>query len=218
MTSTSQEVAERKTNPLVLPMVVVSSLAVVEAIGLVIVLVILARQGPLPAPGAGTAGMASGGGASAGGRDSGPGGAATAPGAGTARPPVELPHGKRGQRVESAGFAITLEKIVDRPPSDPLGQVGPERRYLALLLLVENNTGGNISFWPVQFRLQDSQSYEYKPLAMKLIAPALDWRNMGNRETVRGYVDFIVPRSAKGLSLIYTHLAQPIHVDLDLDE
>ena len=84
-----------------------------------------------------------------------------------------------------------------------------------MLLLVENNTGGNISFWPVQFRLQDSQSYEYQPLAMKLIAPAMEWRNLGNRETVRGYVDFIVPRSAKGLSLIYTHLAQPIHVDLD---
>ena len=216
MSSASHELAARKTNPLFLPMVIVSSLAVAEAIGLVIVLVMLARQGPSPAPpGVGTAGMASGGGASAAGRGSGPAGAAAVPAAGTARPPTEMPHGKRGERVESAGFAITLEKIVDRPPSDPLGQVGPERRYLALLLLVENNTGSNVSFYPVQFRLQDSQSYEYKPLAMKLIAPALDWRNLGNRETVRGYVDFIVPRSAKGLSLIYTHLAQPIHVDLD---
>ncbi len=190
MSSASHELSARKTNPLFLPLVIVSSLALAEAIGLVIVLVMLARQGPSPAPpGVGTAG--------------------------TARPPAEMPHGKRGERVESAGFAITLEKIVYRPPSDPLGEVGPERRYLALLLLVENNTGGNLSFYPVQFRLQDSQSYEYQPLAMKLIAPALEWRNLGNRETVRGYVDFIVPKSAKGLSLIYTHLAQPIHVDLD---
>ena len=64
------------------------------------------------------------------------------------------------------------------------------------------------------FRLQDSQSYEYEPLALKMIAPSLEWRHMGNRATVRGYVDFIVPKSSKGLTLIDTHLAQPIQVEL----
>ena len=72
MSSASNELVARKTNPLFLPMVIVSSLAVTEAIGLVIVLVMLARQGPSPAPpGVGTAGMASGGDASAAGRGSG---------------------------------------------------------------------------------------------------------------------------------------------------
>ena len=41
---------------------------------------------------------------------------------------------------------------------------------------------------------------------------------MGNRETIRGYVDFVVPKSARGLKLVYSHLpaagSKPIHVEL----
>jgi hypothetical protein len=29
---------------------------------------------------------------------------------------------------------------------------------------------------------------------------------MGNRDRVRGYLDFVVPKSAKGLKLVYSHL------------
>jgi hypothetical protein len=133
---------------------------------------------------------------------------------GTTRPAAADPRGRRGERIESGGFAITVEKINYKPASDPLDQVGPERRYLALLILVENNTGGNVSFYDTSFRMQDGQSFEYQPLAMKLTGPALGWRNLGNRETMRGWVDFVVPKSSKGLTLVYTHLAQPIRVDL----
>lgn len=219
MSSASPDLASRRTNPLLLPLLLVSSFAVAQTVALVILAVMLARQvtaPPLVSPPDTANASGAGAAAARGSEGTAPrGGAAVS----TARevPPTagESPHGKRGQRVDSAGFAITVEKIVDQPPSDPLGYVGPETRYLALLLLVENNTGANISFYPVMFRLQDSESYEYQPLAMKLTAPALEWRNLGNRETVRGYIDFIVPRSSKGLTLVYTQLAQPIHIDLD---
>lgn len=206
----SVSLASRKGNPLFLPLVIVSGLAVAQAVTLMVLLVILARRGP-PPPAATETAPPRAAVAAAG---------ATEP-AQAARPlpppPVAaaLPHGKRGQRVESGGFAITLENIVRDPPNDPLGQVNAEQRYLALLLRVENETGNSVSFYDVMFRLQDGEGYEYKPLAMKLIAPALDYRHLGNRESIRGYVDFIVPRSSKKLTLIYTHLAQPIHIDLE---
>ncbi len=213
MSATSTEAASRGTNPLYLPMVIVSILAVAEAVALVI---LLARQGPSPAPPIVTApGMTSGGAAARSERGSAgtrPAGAAEIPAAGAARPATaEMARGKRGERVESAtGFAITVEKIVYEPAYDVLREARAGGRYLALLLLVENNTGGNVGFYPALFRLQDDQAYEYEPLAMKLMTPALEWRTLGNRDKVRGYVDFIVPKTAKGLTLIYT----PIHVDL----
>lgn len=210
--------AARGSNPLLLPLAIASGLAGAEAIALVILLVMFARQGPAPpAQEVSAPAVASGSAAPAeqGSAGTGPTAPAAVPAAGTTPPQVSaLPHGSRGQRVESSGFAITVENIIYEPRFDPLGQVNEERRYLALLLLVENNTGKNVTFHPVMFRLQDSQSYEYEPLAMKLTAPSLDWRNMGNRETVRGYVDFTVPRSAKGLTLVYTQMAQPIRIDL----
>jgi hypothetical protein len=196
MSSISPGVSPPKTNPLLTPLLIASGLAIAEAVVVVILLVIIAlqvsRRPVVSTP------------------------ARVPQGAPQVAPPVtaESPRGKRGERVESAGFAITVENIVRKPPSDPLGQASGDRRYLALLLLVENNCGSSVNFFPTSFRLQDDQGYEYEPLAMKLIAPALDWRHLGNREKVRGYVDFSVPKSSKGFTLIYTNLTRPIQIEL----
>lgn len=215
MSTTTPAVSSRSVNPLLLALVVVSCVALAEA---AVILVMLAGRSPSPtSPTAAGVTVTNAGGGSAERALAGAGarGAGEVAGAGmTQAPSKDMVRGKRGERVESRGFAITVEKINDKPVSDPLGQVGPEQRYLALLLLVENNTGDNISFYDTSFRMQDGQSFEYKPLAMKLTGPALGWRNLGNRETMRGWVDFIVPKSSTGLELIYTHLAQPIHVEL----
>jgi len=194
-------------------MVVVSAVAVAEAIGLAIVLTILATRGPSPTPvvaaGDGPRPIAP---ALAGGST--PVVAPTKAGSKAA----EVPRGKRGQRVESAGFGITVVKIDYEPTYKGVADVGAGQRYLALLILAENNTGENAGFFPALFHLQDDQGFEYKPLPLRLKTPTLEWRTMGNRETIRGYVDFGVPKSAKGLKLIYSHLpsqgSQPIHVDL----
>jgi hypothetical protein len=64
----------------------------------------------------------------------------------------------------------------------------------------------------------DSQGFGYDPLGVKGIMPALEWQTLGNRETVRAHVDFVIPRSAKGLTLVYTGVSaaggQPIYVEL----
>lgn len=215
MSRTTPEVAARNNKPLLLALVVVSCVAIAEA---VVIVVMLAGRSPSPVSptvAGGTVTKAGGDSAERAPTGAGARGAGEVTGAvKTAAAPAGTVRGKRGERVDSGGFAITVEKINDRPVSDPLSQVGPEQRYLALLVLVENHTGGNVSFYDTSFRMQDSQSFEFKPLAMKLTGPALGWRNLGNRETMRGWVDFIVPKSSKGLELIYTHLAQPIHVEL----
>jgi hypothetical protein len=57
-----------------------------------------------------------------------------------------------------------------------------------------------------------------RPVSLPATMPALEWRTMGNGETLRGYVGFVVPKSAKGLKLVYAHLprtdSQPIRVEV----
>ena len=88
---------------------------------------------------------------------------------------------------------------------------------LALLLVVDNKTGGNIGLYPAQFVLHDDKGFEYSR-GLPVKQPTLEWRTMGNRESIRGYVDFVVPKSAKGLALIYSDLpaagSKPIHIEL----
>ena len=50
MSSVSPDFASRTPNPIFMPMVIVSSVAVLEAVAVVILLAMLARQGPSPAP------------------------------------------------------------------------------------------------------------------------------------------------------------------------
>ena len=131
--------------------------------------------------------------------------------------PVERP--APANESPAAGFGITVERILHEPATfKEMARIGPDERYLALLIAADNNSGGNAQLFPSQFRLQDAQGYGYDPLNLKLTMPALEWRTLGNRETARGHVDFVVPKSAKGLTLVYTGLprddAPPIHVEL----
>jgi len=190
-----------------LAMVIVSIVAVGEAIALVILVAVVAGRGSSPAATAADAPRP------------------VAPVSAAKEVPVVDPgkkapaaRGKRGERVESAGFGITVEKVEYEPTYKDIARVGAEQRYLALLILAENSTGGNAGFFPSMFRLQDEKGFEYEPLALKVKVPGLEWRTMGNREKVRGYIDFVVPKSAKGLTLVYSHVprqgSQPIRVEL----
>jgi hypothetical protein len=115
----------------------------------------------------------------------------------------------------AAGFAITLEKIVTEPTYKEFRTISKDQRYIALLLAIENNTGANDTLYPSQFSLKDPQGFNYDPLNLHLMPQSLEWRSMGNRETLRGYTDFIVPASAKNLTLVYPRDPQPIQIDLD---
>jgi len=86
-------------------------------------------------------------------------------------------------------------------------------------VLVDNNTGGNATLFPSQFVLRDAAGYQYDRLSLHGTMPALEWQTLGNREHVRGYVDFVVPDSAKGLTLVYGDTSgpktQPIRIELE---
>jgi hypothetical protein len=130
------------------------------------------------------------------------------------------PHGKVGERVASGGFGITVEKIL-REPQTYKDQVtiGPDQRYIALRLRIDNDTGHNAQLFPSQFVLKDDQGFTYDPLGIHGTMPALEWRALANRETVRGYVDFLCPKTAAGLVLTYGDTSQvkegqPIQIDL----
>ncbi len=198
----------RQSSPLAVPLLIVSIVAVAEAIGLIFVIAALARR-PEPAKSASQA-VAQGdtGGAAASGEGSNQAGIR---GRGYAL-------GKTGERVESAGFGITVEQIKHEPVYKNLADWGNDYRYLALLIVVENNSGGNADLLPATFRLQDDQGYPYKQLGVKLTEPKLGINVLGNGEKVRGYLDFVVPKTAKGLKLIYsgvpTRNSEPIHVEL----
>jgi hypothetical protein len=220
MAETTPHSVTRQSNPLALPLMVVSAVAVVEAVGLIVLAIALSRR-PEPAPNAiafqpPAATPTHAPPAPAADRAT-PANANTTPAASPAHNGVGAQgfvQGNKGQRVESAGFGITVEKITYEPYYKELASIHEGERYLALLLKVENNTGGNATLYPSQFRLQDDQGYGYDPLGVKLVTPILEWTTMGNRETIRGYTDFVIPKSAKGLTLIYSHDPQPIHIEL----
>jgi len=221
----------RPTNPLTLPLLIVSVVTVAETVGLILLIVALARR-PVPVPSAPqtpawsapTPPVTTGSDNQASARTATPDvtGSPKAPAA--AASAVEgaqqrgFALGKKGQPVDSAGFAITVEKINYQPTYKNLADWGDDYRYLALLIVVENNTGGNVQLFTATFRLQDDKGYPYQQLGLKLTPPTLPFTTLGNRETVRGYLDFVVPKSAKGLKLVYSHLptgkSQPIHVEL----
>jgi len=212
MTNAPLQTSSFRRNPLLLPLVAVSILALVEAVVLAAVLSRGPTGGRVADAGSGVAAQAVG-------------GATTKPLATTAAPANANPPdaaanagaatGKRGQRVDSGGFGITVEEVSGEPTLKGMARVGPDERYLALLIAADNKTGGNADVYPSQFRLQDARGFGYDPLNLKVKMPTLEWRTLANRETVRGYVDFVVPRSAKGLSLVYTGTSsRPVRIEL----
>jgi Domain of unknown function (DUF4352) len=204
MSVSSHGASARSRNPLALPLIAVSVIAVAEAI-LVGVLVLRGPRAAGPAiststgpPAAQTA-------------DPQPPAAATRS---TADAAPGVARGKRGQRVDSGGFGITVEEITDQPTLQNMARVNADERYLALLIAADNKTGKNATLYPSQFRLQDDRAFPYDPLNLRVKMPALPWQKLGNRETIRGYIDFVIPKAAKGLKLIYSGADQPIEIDL----
>jgi hypothetical protein len=216
----------RRGNPLTLPLVIVSVVAAAEAVGLVLLIGALVRRDEPPAPRTPAPAVAM--------APAPPPIASTAPAPAPEEPLPPVPkepsaptkpapaaaaaRGKVGRRVDSAGFGMTVEKIMHEPATykDQV-RVGPDERYLALLVAVDNNTGGNAQLYPSQFRLQDAMGFGYDPLNVKGTMPALEWTTLANRQTVRGHVDFVVPKSAKSLELVYSgvpHDGAPIQIEL----
>lgn len=132
---------------------------------------------------------------------------------------TDLPRGAVGETVESGGFALTVRGVYDEP--DPELQiildVGEEEQYIATEVVLENRSNDSFFYASSQFKLKDSADFEYVE-TLDYREPAFGLGTMVPGERVRGYLSFIVPRDASGLSLIFQPGAgadyQTIYIDL----
>jgi hypothetical protein len=112
--------------------------------------------------------------------------------------------GKVGERIESAGFVVTVLSVHDEPDPDLANilDLNEDQRYIATEVLLENETPDGFFYGGSQFRLKDNEDFEY--------VATLDYRQPGiglgtivPGERVRGFLSFIVPKEASGLNLTY---------------
>lgn len=218
MAQSTQNTHAATGNPLLVPLIVVAAIALIEA---VVVAVLLVRDSPQAAAPNVPAGVASDAAAGVSGAPSAsartPEGA-TDPAQDTAGKEEEPAVGKVGERVDSSGFGITVEKVLHEPATyKGMVSVNADQRYLALLVLVENDTGGNAGLFPSTFVLKDDQEYTYDQLGIHGTMPVLEWRTLANREKVRGHIDFVIPKSARGLVLTYWDTSRPGAVPIQIE-
>jgi hypothetical protein len=131
----------------------------------------------------------------------------------------DLPSGSVGDRVESAGVALTVLSVTDEPDAalSNILDLAEDEKYLATEVLLENNTGDSFFYGSAQFKLKDDRGFEYSG-SLPYREPSMGFGTLVNREKVRGYLSFIVPTAATGLSLIYQAAAgsdyETIYIDL----
>jgi hypothetical protein len=194
-------------NPLLIPLLAVCALALGEAVWIG---VLSGRREPNPQPASqqpapGQAGRGSG-------SEAPP---ATAPSAGGAG----LTRGKAGERVESAGLAITLVGVSNERQgmAKQLVSVGEDEKYLDVEVLIENNTGRPFKYFTTSFSLKDAQHYDHPPNSLRVSRPSLEYGTIVQGEKVRGHIEFTVPKKASGLTLVYSDADLPGYKAIDID-
>jgi hypothetical protein len=135
-------------------------------------------------------------------------GPATAPATGAATAPAAasgITPGKVGQRVESAGIVVTVVKVAHAPDAKwkDIVHVADDEKFIDLELLLENNTGKDLSAYPSLLKLKDDQDQEYGHDAITGVGQPLGFSAIGQGQKLRGHLSYTVPKSAKGLRLIY---------------
>ena len=125
-----------------------------------------------------------------------------------------IARGKVGQRVESAGFAITVVAASNKPRFDIFAP-RPDEKFVDCDVLLENAAAKGFDYFSNQFKIQDDQSRVFTGGALGVGDPQLGYGTIVQGNKVRGHVAFIVPKDAKGLALTYpVEDARAIHIDL----
>lgn len=113
-----------------------------------------------------------------------------------------LPVARIGDRVESAGIAITVNSLRRTGEMGQLMRAKPGRTYAVIDVIVESTAREKAPYNPLYFKVRDADGYEY---TSSLIGPdnALKSGELAQGERVRGTVSFDVPAEAKGLIVAY---------------
>jgi hypothetical protein len=136
----------------------------------------------------------------------------------TAAPQPKSTVGKIGDRVESAGIAVTVVK------ASKVNQIGSFTKpkagnmLLNIEVIIENTNRDKAPYNPLYFKVRDSNGFEYNT-TITALDPSLKSGDVAQGEKVRGNVAFEVKSDAKGLVVSYEPLVllggyQAIKIDL----
>jgi cytoskeletal protein RodZ len=107
-----------------------------------------------------------------------------------------------GQRIESAGVALTVNSV---NRTDALGQfmkAKPDRTYVVADVTIEAAGRDKTPYNPLYFKVKDAEGYEYSGSAVGA-DNSLKSGELASGERARGTVAFDVPTAARGLVLSY---------------
>ena len=128
--------------------------------------------------------------------------------------------GKVGQRVESAGLAITVVGVTNEPRYKEVTAPPASQKFIGVEVLLENTGTQGHGYFSTNFRVKDPQDRAYTSGALGVADPPLGWGTIVPGEKVRGHVAFVVPKDATGLTLAYVPPSggpadyRPIHIEL----
>ena len=130
-----------------------------------------------------------------------------------------ITRGKVGQRVESAGLAITVLAVSNEPRFKEVTAPPATQKFVNVEVLLENHTGKGHGYFSTTFKIKDGQERVYGSGGLGVHEPPLEYGTIVAGEKVRGNVCFVVPKEATGLTLTYPANNtppgyRPFHIDL----
>ena len=112
--------------------------------------------------------------------------------------------GKVGDRVESAGVALTVVAVTHEPRYKEIFTPAAGQQFVGVEVLLENTGTQPHKYFSTGFQLKDPQSRTYNGNALGVADPPLGYGTLVPTEKVRGHLAFVVSKEATGLTLTYT--------------
>ena len=130
-----------------------------------------------------------------------------------------ITRGKRGERVESAGLAVTVVSVTHEPRFKEINTPPPTQKFVGVEVVLENSGAAAHRYFSTSFNVKDDQDRVYGSRALGAGDPELGFGTVVPGEKVRGHLAFVVPKEAKGLTLTYgggdmPRGYRPIHIEL----
>ena len=137
----------------------------------------------------------------------------------TPKLPAASTIGKVGQRVESAGIALTVIKASKLDQFDNIWKPKEGNVYVVVDVTIENVCRTEAPYNPMYFRIKDMDGFEYSK-SFAAPDPTLKSGNLAKGDKARGNVAFEVTKTATGLVLWYEPIVffggyQPIRIALE---
>lgn len=133
-------------------------------------------------------------------------------------PTAIVPAGVIGQRVESAGIAVTVNAVEGALELGQFQRADQGRVFLLASVTLENASRERAPYNPLYFKVKDGEGFEYTA-SLLAADQSLKSGELAAGERVRGFVAFQVPAAAKRLQISYQPLVlfggyQVLRVDL----